>query len=574
MSRFAKFAALATFFVVLSAGGVFGQDPPAASEAAPDPATVPAMQSDIKKVAEMANIAWMLTSAALVLLMMPGLALFYGGMVRRKNLLGTMMHTFVALGIVGVQWVLIGYSLSFGDSIKFGENGYIGWKSDYVMLSPTLAGEKAGEIPVYLHAIFQGMFAIITAALISGAIAERVKFSTYCIFILLWTTIVYDPLAHWVWSADGWLMKLGALDFAGGTVVHIAAGFGGLAATLVLKRRAGYPKAAFHPNGMALTLLGAGMLWFGWFGFNGGSAAASSKQAVNAFTVTQVAAAAAALVWILAEWLLKGKPTGLGFASGIVAGLVAITPAAGFVDPKGALIIGAAAGLVCYGAVLLKGVLGYDDSLDAFGVHGVGGFLGAILTGALVSVVALKGVGVSAGITNDAGEFDMMAQLKVQIIAAAASAAYAFIVTGVLVVVLNLTMGFSLKAEDEAAGLDLSQHGEVGLDYGGASMEEMPHIGEPRKALAPPNGAGSPKRFTVVVDGPEPKTLVKVWSDMCKAGTAPPSAEFKAVYPFVTTVTGNKFRFRGGDPTTLRVALEKLFANNLNGTPVRTYVET
>src|SRR5947209_7859901 len=358
----------------------------------------------------------MISATGLVLFMMPGLALFYGGMVRRKNVLGTMMLTMIALGVVGVQWVAIGYCLAFGDSL----GGMIGWNRDLLLLSPALASRTfpGTDVPVYLHAMFQGMFAIITAALVSGAFAERVKFGAYCLFLLLWTTLVYDPLAHWVWAAPwtadgqpGWLAKLGALDFAGGTVVHIAAGFGGLAAILVLRKRHGYPAHSFHPNSMVLTLLGAGMLWFGWFGFNAGSALGSTVQAVSALTVTQIAASAAGLAWVLAEWMVKGKPTALGFASGVVAGLVAITPASGFVAPGGALVIGAVAGLLCYGAVLPKPHFGYDDSLDAFGVHGVGGFLGAILTGFFVSIpVWMAGTGSSedkfVGKLSD-GKWDM-----------------------------------------------------------------------------------------------------------------------------------------------------------------------
>jgi ammonium transporter len=357
------------------------------------------------------DTAWLLVSSALVMFMVPGLALFYAGMVRRKNVLATMMQSMAALAVVGVYWVVIGYALAFGPSIVkldlFGvENGgIIGWSSDLFFLKgiEATAYLPGGTIPVYLHVMFQGMFAIITPALISGAIAERIRFVPFCLFMLLWVTFVYCPLAHMVWAFDwfdtsvlaakrgvaaiGLLGKMGALDFAGGTVVHIAAGMAGLAACLVLGKRHGYPKQVAHPNSMVLTLLGAGLLWFGWFGFNGGSALNSTELAVSAFAATQAAAAAAGLGWMLVEWIHKGKPTALGLASGIVAGLVAVTPASGFVYVWGGVLIGLAAAVLCYLAVALKNVLGYDDSLDAFGVHGVGGFVGAILTGVFCSAM-------------------------------------------------------------------------------------------------------------------------------------------------------------------------------------------
>src|SRR5579884_4000071 len=361
--------------------------------------------------ADTGDTAWMLASTALVMLMTPGLALFYGGMVRRKNILGTMMHSMVALGIIGIQWLLYGYALAFGDS----QNGLIGWNSAYLGLQGVLSNQPFANthIPIFVHCMYQGMFAIITPALISGALAERIKFGPYCLFLLLWGTLVYAPLAHWVWAvgADGkpigWLGAMGALDFAGGTVVHIAAGLSGLAAILVLRKRIGYPEHAMHPNSMVLTLTGAGLLWFGWFGFNGGSALAANQLAGSALTATQIAAAAAALSWMLAEWLHKGKPTALGLASGLVAGLVAVTPASGFVNPLGGLAIGLLAGIICYAVVCMKPVFKYDDSLDAFGVHGVGGFLGAVLTG----VFCTKAI-------NDAGADASLDQFRTQLLAA------------------------------------------------------------------------------------------------------------------------------------------------------------
>ncbi|AWM36767.1 Ammonia channel precursor [Gemmata obscuriglobus] len=364
---------------------------------------------------ERGDTAWMLVSSAFVLLMVPGLALFYGGMVRRKNVLATMMHSMAALAVVGVFWVTIGYALAFGPSVfkisALGatDGGLIGWSWDLVFLKGIEPGAKLPgyDIPVYLHVMFQGMFAIITPALISGAVAERIRFWPFCLFMLLWVTFVYCPLAHMVWAWDwfdtalpaakrggqaiGLLGKMGALDFAGGTVVHIAAGVAGLACCLVLGKRAGYPKQIAHPNSMVLTLLGAGLLWFGWFGFNGGSSVNSTGLSVSAFAATQVAAAAAGFAWMLVEWVHKGKPTALGLASGIVAGLVAVTPASGYVYMWGAALIGVAAAVICYIAVALKNVLGYDDSLDAFGVHGVGGFVGAVLTGVFCSQLIQPG---------------------------------------------------------------------------------------------------------------------------------------------------------------------------------------
>jgi Amt family ammonium transporter len=372
------------------------------------------------------DTAWMLVSSALVMFMLPGLALFYGGLVRRKNVLSTMMHSMAALAVVGVYWIALGYCLAFGRSL----GGFIGFSPELIFLhgynpSDVLPGTG---IPIYLHVLFQGMFAIITPALISGAIAERIRFGPYCLFLILWVTFVYCPVAHWVWALDwwdhmgaatgtvippaGWLARMGALDFAGGTVVHIAAGAAALAAILVLRKRIGYPEHAMHPNSVVLTLLGAGFLWFGWFGFNGGSALASTDLAVAAFGATQAAAAAAGLAWMLAEWRHRGKPTAVGLATGIVAGLVAVTPASGFVPMWAGLVIGALAGLVCYGMVCLKAVFKYDDSLDAFGVHGVGGFLGAILTG----VFCLKAV--NSSIPSDGLIAGGLGQLGVQIVAA------------------------------------------------------------------------------------------------------------------------------------------------------------
>jgi ammonium transporter len=435
------------------------------------------------------------------------------------------------------------------------------------------------HIPVFVHCMYQGMFAIITPALISGALAERIRFGPYCLFILLWATLVYDPLAHWVWSVTwpkgdpaGWLGKMGALDFAGGTVVHIAAGLSGLAAILVLRKRIGYPEHAIHPNSMVLTLLGAGLLWFGWFGFNGGSALGSNGLAGSALTASQVAAAAAALSWVGAEWIHRGKPTALGFASGVVAGLVAVTPASGYVSPLGGLLIGLLAGLVCYVAVCLKPFFKYDDSLDAFGVHGVGGFLGALLTGVLVSASLYRdGAGLKP--TDAVGALDggRMSQIMVQLAAAVVAVVFSFVFTLVLVKVIDMVWGFCLDPRSEGEGLDRCEHGEVGFDLGPAlesATERAPQ--EPRSAAVPPDGL---KRFTVVVDGAKNGELIHAWSNLCQAGPKPPAPEFRAVYPYATTVQGNRFRFRGGDPSLMRENLERLFRDNLSGAAIRAYVE-
>ena len=582
-------------------------DDPAPAPAPPPPAWKADVDAAGNSATGSADTAWVLVSTALVMFMLPGLALFYGGMVRRKNILGTMMHTMMALGLVGVQWVGCGYSLAFGES----KGGYIGFSPELLGLGSAAAigtadtpddalkaknidpatatdeQKKAAEdeiksknrfqvfpgtkVPLYLHAMFQGMFAIITVALVSGAFAERVKFSAYCLFALLWTTLVYDPLAHWVWAFDwgtgkasGWLGAKGALDFAGGTVVHIAAGVSGLVTVLLLRKRSGYGKHPFHPSSMVLTLLGAGMLWFGWFGFNGGSALASNKLAVSALTVTQIAAAAAGVAWVLVEWLHRGKPTALGFASGLVAGLVAITPASGFVEPGGALAIGGLAGVVCYWAVAVKTKLGYDDSLDAFGIHGVGGMLGAVLTGVFCAVpLWMYGTGTTdekafvGVIEND--HFSRGGQVMVQLMAVAAAAAFSAIVTAILVLVIDKTIGFTLTKKDEATGLDLSQHGEVGLDVG-PDVEEAT-LTVPKAAAKPPaqyNGGSG--RFSVVLDGSDPKQVQAAWADLCKPTAAAPRPEFVAVYKHLTTIAGNRFNFRGGDPAEMRKSLAALFA--------------
>jgi Amt family ammonium transporter len=412
------------------------------------------------------DTAWLIVASALVLLMTPALALFYGGMVRRKNVLSTIMHSMVAIPIISVAWVLFGYSLAFGPT----RHGLIGGLELAGLTG--LASGVHGTVPSLAFCAFQMMFAVITPALISGAFAERMKFSAYVAFILLWSTFVYDPVAHWVWADGGWLLKLGALDFAGGTVVHLTAGVSALVCALVIGKRAGYPQKRSLPHDLTMTITGAGLLWFGWFGFNAGSALASGQLAALAFMATHLGAAGGALGWLVVEWKHRGKPTALGVASGLVAGLVAITPASGYVAPWAAIAIGFIAGGVCYGGVLLKNRFGYDDTLDAFGVHGVGGLAGALLTG----VFAQKAL-------NDAGAdgalFGNVKQLGVQALACAASGIYAAVVTFGILKLIGATFGLRVTDGDEREGLDTSQHGEEAYGESSAGMShEMDTVKE------------------------------------------------------------------------------------------------
>jgi ammonium transporter, Amt family len=401
-----------------------------------------------------ADTAFVLVSAALVMLMTPGLALFYGGMVRSKNILATLMENFILLGVVGVLWALYGYSLAFGPDV-----GHFIGNLDYVGLMGVGAEPfktYSETIPHQTFMIYQAMFAIITPALITGAFAERMKFSTFLVFMVLWVTLVYCPVAHWVWGDGGWLKTLGALDFAGGTVVHINAGIAALAAALVVGKRQGYGNhATFIPHNLPMTVLGAGLLWFGWFGFNAGSALAANALASSAFTATHLATCAATLAWVATEWLARGKPTTLGAASGAVAGLVAITPAAGFVGPMAAILIGIGAGIICYLAVLIKPRLGYDDSLDVVGVHCVGGVWGALATGLFASKL-VNSAGADGLFYGNPGQF------FIQVIAVVVTMAFSFIVSYILFKILDATMGLRVSAEDEVAGLDITEHQETG----------------------------------------------------------------------------------------------------------------
>jgi len=409
------------------------------------------------------DTAWMLTSTALVLFMtIPGLALFYGGMVRSKNVLSVMMQCFAITGLISILWVIYGYSLAFDTAgmekgvLNF--NSFIGGFSKAFLSGVTPSGLTSATalFPEAVFITFQMTFAIITPALIVGAFAERMKFSAMLIFMGVWFTLVYAPIAHMVWSGDGALMwDWGVLDFAGGTVVHINAGIAGLVCCLVLGKRKGYPTTPMAPHNLGYTLMGAAMLWIGWFGFNAGSAAAANGTAGMAMLVTQIATAAAALGWMFAEWVFHGKPSALGIASGVVAGLVAITPAAGTVGPMGALVIGLVSGVVCYFcATSLKRKLGYDDSLDAFGVHGIGGIIGALLTG----VFAAPALGGFGAVT------DIAAQFWIQAKGVIFTVVYTAIVTYVILKVLDVVMGLRVNEEEESVGLDLAQHNERGYN--------------------------------------------------------------------------------------------------------------
>ena len=401
--------------------------------------------------------AWMLTSTALVLLMIPGLAMFYGGLVRSKNVLGTIMHSYVAMGIISILWVIIGYSMCFGRNIL---GGWFGWNTDYFFLKGIDKNVISPGIPEYVFSMFQGKFAIITPALIAGAFAERVSFKAYCFFIALWSLLVYNPICHWVWATDGFLYNLGAkgtIDFAGGTVVHISAGVSGLVAILFLGSRRGYPVQVIRPNNLVITMLGAGLLWVGWFGFNAGSSISSGLSTAQALTATQVAAASGALSWVIIESLHQGKSSALGFASGILAGLVAVTPAAGVVQPYGAMVLGLLASLICYMAIQLKNKLGYDDSLDAFGIHGVGGIVGALL---LTFFIRPAWMAEAAVIAN--GEWTVWNQLGIQAIAVSIAIIYAAGMTFGIIFLLNKVVRFKSTENDEMAGLDRSYHGERG----------------------------------------------------------------------------------------------------------------
>jgi Amt family ammonium transporter len=423
---------------VLTASAAFGQMEPLAR---------PALKVDS------GDTAWVLASAALVMLMTPGLAFFYCGMVHRKHVLGTIMQSFALLGVITVQWMLWGYSLAFGPDVG-SVIGNLSW-AGLSGVGATPNPDYAATIPHQAFMIFQMMFAIITPALIYGAVAERMKFSAMLLFSLLWATFVYDPICHWVWNVGGWLHKLNALDFAGGTVVHISSGLTALVCALVLGARRG--ERQMEPHNMTLTVLGAGLLWFGWFGFNAGSALAANGLAAQAFVNTHIASAAAAMSWMFVEWRFRGKPSVLGLASGCVAGLVAITPAAGFVTAGGALIIGLLGGALCYFACTVKNKFGFDDTLDTFGIHGVGGTLGALLTGVFATTLV-----------NSAGAEGLFRgnpkQLLIQATGVLATVVYAVVASWILLKIVDALIGLRVTNEEEEQGLDWTQHGESGYN--------------------------------------------------------------------------------------------------------------
>jgi Amt family ammonium transporter len=447
-------ALLIAAMLAMSAPAAFAQDNPAAPAAAAEAA--PAAAPAPPKI-DSGDTAWMLTSSALVLMMtIPGLALFYGGMVRKKNVLATLAQSFGATCIITVLWMIICYSMAFTPNPDPGMNAFIG-SFNYFLLGPmtlNAVNPLAATIPESVYMFFQMTFAIITPALIAGALADRMKFSAFMWFMSLWLIFVYSPIAHWVWGG-GWLGGLGALDYAGGTVVHLNAGTAGLVTCLVLGKRVGYGSENMAPHNLVLSVIGASLLWVGWFGFNAGSAVTSNVNAGMAAAATQIATAAASLGWMFSEWLVAKKPSVLGMISGAVAGLVAITPASGFVNPLGALIIGIAAGVVCYlSSVHMKKAFGYDDALDAFGVHGVGGALGAMLTGAFASN-AINGAAHGWLIDGNAG------QMLIQFYDVAGVFVYCAIVTYIILKVIDMMVGLRVKRDVEVEGLDINLHGET-----------------------------------------------------------------------------------------------------------------
>lgn len=447
--RFTKFA-----ITVAAVSAIMAQVHPAT-------AAIPQTAVPMQPVIDTGSTAWMMVSAALVMFMIPGLALFYAGMIRKKNVLATMMHSYTALAVVCLQWIVVGYMLAFGKD----QHGLIGWQPRDILLigmNPQHLVLQGGTyIPESVFCMFQAMFAMITPAVIAGSMAERMKFRSFVLFLLLWSTLVYDPLAHWVWGG-GWLDHIHVADFAGGTVVEIASGVSGLVMAIFLGRRLGYPAQVLQPSSLALTLTGAGILWFGWYGFNAGSAGSANTVAGAAFLNTTIAAAASGAAWNFVEWVHHRRPSTLGLASGIVAGLVAITPACGFVALWSAPIIGVLAGVTCYLAVQFKSFMGYDDSLDAFGVHGVGGFLGMLLTG-VFAVAAVNGV---RGVVAGNGK-----QFIIELIAACSAVAYVCVGTAVVGFIVNKTFGLRVADIVETEGLDQGIHGENGWDIG--AMPEM-----------------------------------------------------------------------------------------------------
>lgn len=539
---------------------------------------------DVKDI-NTGDTAWMLTSAALVLMMTgPGLALFYGGLVRRKNVLGTMMQSFIMMAAVSVLWAIVGYSLAF----DVGNSVIGGFRFAFLRDVGAAPCEYAPTIPHTTWMIYQAMFAVITPALICGAYAERMKFSAMLTFSMLWLLLIYCPMAHMVWGKGGLLNawmggRFPALDFAGGTVVHISSGVSALVCALVMGKRRGYGETPMPPHSVVLSVIGAALLWVGWFGFNAGSALHADQLASSAFIATHFAAAAAALGWAGFEWIKNGKATVLGAISGAVAGLVIITPASGYTTPMYALIMGLVGGVVCaIASTELKHRFGYDDSLDAFGVHGTGGTLGALLTG----VFAVAAVNTPTAYLPKPGEVAKLGLLEGngatmvnQVIAIALTWIISIVGSLILLKIVDALIGLRLTEAEESQGLDLSQHGEAGyiLEEGisGKVMHEgettSPADDEPRAATEPPNGQ---RRFSVVVNGVSDHDLIQAWSGLCQVGAAPPAPEFRAVYPFLTTVQGNRFRFRGGDANHIRDNISKLFQNTLGNNAIDARIET
>jgi Amt family ammonium transporter len=533
------------------------------------------------------DTAWVLVSSALVLMMtIPGLFLFYGGLVRAKNTLSIIMQSFIIVGLISIQWALWGYSLAFGPD-RGGIIGSLDWFGlKGVGLDPN--PEYAATIPHQAFMVFQLMFAIITPALITGAFAERAKFSTFIMFILLWATFIYDPLAHWVWGVNGWLRKLGALDFAGGTVVHISSGVSALAAAIMFGKRIGYGREAMPPHNLPLSIIGASLLWVGWFGFNAGSALASGGLATSAFVVTHMATAAAALSWMLMDWAFRGKPTVLGAASGAVAGLVAITPASGFVGPISSILIGIGAGIFCSTACNIKTRLGYDDSLDVVGVHGVGGTWGALATGLFASK-AINPAGA------DGLFFGNPDQLKVQAVAVLATWVFAFLGTLIILSVLKAIMGLRAPIEKEFQGLDIGEHGEVAYagfqlahSFGSSEMkaleEEIEQYEKHKERILRMMGStgtgsmsvgaevyaepSSPTKkrekkdtnvpFRIVVENMGREELKRWWEELCNKDMRQRPADFNQVFQRVVRFQDRSFIFRRGNPKETAMKLERL----------------
>ena len=507
------------------------------------------------------DTAWMLVSTALVLLMtLPGLALFYAGLVRSRNVLSVFMHCLFAAIIVSIVWTVLGYSVAFGKPVHPAGMSFCGGLTDLWLEGPLESAKTlAPTIPPLLFVAYQLTFAIITPALIAGAFAERMRFPAFAIFTTLWSVLIYAPLAHWVWGG-GWIAtKIGALDFAGGTVVHISSGISALVCALYLGRRKGYGVEPMPPHNLPMTVTGAGLLWVGWFGFNAGSALGSNALAATALLNTHLAAAAAGLGWMLMEFGRSRQPTVLGAASGAVAGLVAITPAAGFVAPTASLVIGGLAGCVCYLAVSFKPRFGYDDALDVVGVHFVGGTLGAILTGVFASRDVNPGIEALA-LGTPGGAVDGHWELVIQQGGAvAATIVYAGVGTLVLLMLTNMVSRVRVNPVDEQVGLDLSQHSERGYALGGGeAMAAAAHAGTPRAADAPPPAY---QRYTVRLNGLDPHAMLARWTRLCQLAPAEQSADFRLVYSHLSTVRNNYLRFRdgAGDAEAVRAAVERLF---------------